>query len=149
VPDISTLAELAFQARSPFGRGNDGAQLPLPPSIHLAPVAPVPPVVVGFDVQAVTEPVNRLGTGLAKFSDPIRDGLSKLSGGGTAQGIIDAIKSQQAVQQSSSVIQYVTGPVNVMIQGMVDDPAATARAVRAEFIRTTLRSAGREGPASG
>lgn len=107
VPDISTLAELEFRARSPINRPGDGASLP--------PFVP--------DISPITDAASALRI------------------------VADFLKQQQAKPAPTSLTQNITGPINVNIQGKVDDPAANARAVRAEFTRTTLRAGGREGTA--
>jgi hypothetical protein len=90
VPDLLTLSEQEFRARSAFGptqRPNDGSRLPDFPSAPLDPRRgiEVPPIAAA----GISE--NRVSLDGAKVADPITAALGRLSGGSSLKDLIEAL----------------------------------------------------------
>lgn len=172
VPDVNTLAELEFRARSPINRPGDGASLPLP-NIDPRTTNPPPVTVPQFSVAgaAITTPlgdaVKSLGGGdtLKTLSDALSGRFDALSGGASLKDLLDAFRPPTApatgdrrsgsvvtspglvnpVQRTTSqVIQHFNAPITVVVRGVADDPEATANRVKAVFLRANLASTGQE-----
>jgi hypothetical protein len=152
VPDLRTLAEEEFRARSAFGTNegpNDGSRLPIFPTLPTDPnrlrgIDFTPPI----PAPGISESrVSLDTTARAQVADPITAALGKLGGGATLQDLLVALSpatQRTGTPLPASRVINVFGAVNVNVQGVPTDPAATARAVRAEFLTSLLATDGRE-----
>jgi hypothetical protein len=146
VPDLATLQEQEFRARSAFGTGegpNDGSKLPVligGTGLRGADINPAIPA------PGISE--SRVALDGDKVADPISGALQKLGGGSTLKDLLEALQPKSASASSAAAPggrhfnQY--GAVTVIVQGANKDPAELAKLVKAEFIRETLAETGKE-----
>jgi hypothetical protein len=137
VPDLATLQEQEFRARSAFGPNegpNDGAQLPI--IGHPTSLDPTR----GIEIPATPAPgisESRVSLDGEKVTDPITAALRGISGGSSLKDLIEALQPGGAAPSAAPAspagrgMQFF-GAITIKVDGS-KDPDATANAVLAKL----------------